>query len=163
MEELAKNKAKKEYMKRLRQVLKSKLNAKNKIQAINAYAIPVISYTGGIIKWRSDELKQINSRTRKIMTMHGALHPRADVDRLYVSRKKGGRGLKDIAEVIQREDRSLSEYVHKNEYDDPLLAVVKTSGAYRRMSDSLEAWQEKTEKDREDRWKQKPLANTQSK
>ena len=27
------------------------------------------------------------------MTMHKALHPRDDVDRLYVSRKEGGRGL----------------------------------------------------------------------
>ena len=27
------------------------------------------------------------------MTMHKALHPRDDVDRLYVSRKEGGRGI----------------------------------------------------------------------
>ena len=27
------------------------------------------------------------------MTMHKALHPGDDVDRLYVSRKEGGRGL----------------------------------------------------------------------
>ena len=31
--------------------------------------------------------------TRKLMTMNKALHPRDDVDRLYVSRKKGGGGL----------------------------------------------------------------------
>ena len=31
-----------------------------------------------------------------IMTLHKALHPRDDVDRLYVSRKEGGRGLTSI-------------------------------------------------------------------
>ena len=35
----------------------------------------------------------ITQRIRKLMTMHKALHPRDDIDRLYVSRKKGGKGL----------------------------------------------------------------------
>ena len=38
----------------------------------------------------------MDQRTRKLMTMHKALHPRDDVDRLYVSRKEGGRGLASI-------------------------------------------------------------------
>ena len=38
--------------------------------------------------WTREELKQIDQRTRKQMTMHKALHPRDDVDRLYVSRKE---------------------------------------------------------------------------
>ena len=44
------------------------------------------------------------------MTMHKALHPRDDVDRLYVSRKEGGRGLASI-EDIQR----LKDYIQKHE------------------------------------------------
>ena len=35
----------------------------------------------------------MDQRTRKLMTMHKALHARDDVDRLYVSRREGGRGL----------------------------------------------------------------------
>ena len=34
------------------------------------------------------------------MTMHKAMHPRDDVDRLYVSRKKGGRGLASIEDSV---------------------------------------------------------------
>ena len=49
------------------------------------------------MKWTREERKQINQRTRKLMTMHKALHPRDDVDRLYVSRKEGGR-LEDYIE-----------------------------------------------------------------
>ena len=34
------------------------------------------------------------------MTMRKALHPRDDVDRLYVSRKEGGRGLASIEDNV---------------------------------------------------------------
>ena len=34
------------------------------------------------------------------MTMHKALHPRDDVDRLYVSRKEGRRELADIEDSV---------------------------------------------------------------
>ena len=35
----------------------------------------------------------MDQRTRKLMTMYKALHPRDDIERMYVSRKEGGRGL----------------------------------------------------------------------
>ena len=38
----------------------------------------------------------MDQRTRKLMTMHKVIHPRDDVDRLYVSRKEGGGGLTSI-------------------------------------------------------------------
>ena len=43
--------------------------------------------------WEANTIKQANisQRTRKPMTMHKALHPRDDVERLYVPRKVGGR------------------------------------------------------------------------
>ncbi len=43
------------------------------------------------LKWTRDELKQMDQRTKKLMTMLKVLHPRDDVDRLYVPRKEGGR------------------------------------------------------------------------
>ena len=42
----------------------------------------------------------MDQRTRNLMTMHKALHPRDDVDRLYVSRKKGGGGLANIKDIV---------------------------------------------------------------
>ena len=38
----------------------------------------------------------MDQRTRKLMIMYKALHPRDDIDRLYVSRKEGGRRLASI-------------------------------------------------------------------
>ena len=48
-------------------------------------------YDARILKWNTDELKSLDKRTRKFMTMHGALHPKCDVDRVYLSREIGGR------------------------------------------------------------------------
>lgn len=156
LDEVAKTNAKKEYKKRIKQVLKSKLYAKNKILAINQYAVPVIAYTGGIIKWRQDELQALNRTTRKTMNMYGALHPRADVDRLYVPRNLGGRGLKDLAETVHSEDRSLAEYIQDNE-DDPVLAVARSGDLYPQKAMRLEEWQKKTTEERCKRWQEKPL------
>jgi len=44
-----KERLKKEYTKRLRMILKSELNAKNKIIAIGALVVPVLKYSFGII------------------------------------------------------------------------------------------------------------------
>ena len=75
------------------------------------YASPIIAYTAGIVDSNNEELRQIDTMTRKQMILHGALHPRADVHRLYVSRTKGGRGLLSISDVVALEKASLAEYV----------------------------------------------------
>ena len=79
-----KNKVISEYKRRLRLVLKSKLNGKNKIKAINTWAVSLLRYGAGIIDWKVDGLKTLDRTTRKTMTMYGAFHPKSDVDRLYV-------------------------------------------------------------------------------
>ena len=48
---LIRNKTKKEYIDRLKRILKTNLTAKNKITAINQLAVPAIQYTFGIIDW----------------------------------------------------------------------------------------------------------------
>ena len=49
-----------------------------------------------IINWRTEEIKKIDRKTRKMLTMYKMHHPKADIDRLYVKRKEGGRGLVQI-------------------------------------------------------------------
>lgn len=84
---------KKEYTRRLRMILSSQLNSKNKVTAINSLAIPILNYSYTIINWTEAEIRQIDRKTRKLFTCHGAHHPKADVDRLYLKRTDGGRGL----------------------------------------------------------------------
>ena len=49
------------------------------------------------------------------MTMHKALHPRYDVDRLYVSRKEGGRGLASVEDSVDASIQRLEDYIQKHE------------------------------------------------
>ena len=88
-----KNKIQKEYLRRTRKLLETKLNCRNLIKGINTWAVPIVRYSGPFLKWTRDELAQIDQRTRKLITMYKALHPRDDVDRLYVPRKEGGEDL----------------------------------------------------------------------
>jgi hypothetical protein len=103
----------KEYTRRLRMILKSELNAKNKITANAALAIPVLRYSFGIINWRLEEIKKIDRKTRKILIMYKMQHPKADIDRLYLKRK-GGRSLSQIKAAYSTKIINIAQYLNKN-------------------------------------------------
>ncbi len=90
----------KEYLRRARKLLKTKISSRSLIKEINIWTVSIVRYLGPSFKRTRDELKQMNQRTRKIMTMHKALHPRDDVDRLYVSRMEGSRGLAGMKDSV---------------------------------------------------------------
>ena len=56
---------KKGYLRRLRKMLKSKLNGGNIIKVINSKAVSLVRYGAGIIEWTKDELREIDRKTRK--------------------------------------------------------------------------------------------------
>ena len=58
-------KATAEYKRRLRLILKSKLNGKNKIPAINNWTVSLLRYGAGIINWKADELKKNGQNDEK--------------------------------------------------------------------------------------------------
>ena len=55
-----KKKVQEEYYKRVRAVLKSKLNGGNVINAINIWAVATVRYGAGIINWNKGELDKID-------------------------------------------------------------------------------------------------------
>ena len=65
----------------------------------NTRVISGMRYVAGILKWNTDELKSIDRRTRTFMAMHGVPHPKSDVDKVYLSKKMLGRGLKVVGYV----------------------------------------------------------------
>jgi hypothetical protein len=87
-----KEKLKKEYVRRLRLIFNTELSAKNKMHKTGSLTIPVLRYSFGIIKWHQGEIRNLDRKIRKMLTIHRQHHPRADMDSLYVSRKEGGRG-----------------------------------------------------------------------
>ena len=61
-----KERLKQEYRRRLRMIMKSELNARNKITATGDLAVPVLRYSFGIINWRIEEIKPIDRKTIKM-------------------------------------------------------------------------------------------------
>ena len=124
-----KEKTTKEYKRRLRLVLKSKLNGRNKIRAINAWTVAIFRYGAGILHWSKSELNALDRKSRKTMTMYGALHPKSDVDRLYMKRKEGGRGLIGVERCVREEENILGFYVVNS--GENLIRGVATAGTIR--------------------------------
>ena len=62
----------KEYLRRNKKLLETKLNTRNLIKGKNSWAVALIRYLGPFLKWPREELKQMDQRSRKLMTMHKA-------------------------------------------------------------------------------------------
>ena len=80
-------------------------------------------YGAGILKWNKDELKSLDRKTKMFMAMHKALHPKSDVDRVYLSREMGGRRLISCEGCVRMEENNLGWHV-RNSFK-PLIEGVK--------------------------------------
>ena len=89
-------KIRKEYKKRIKLVLKSELNARNKIAAINTLTVQVILYSYGAMYWKLDEIQDLDRMTRKQLCMNWMLAKKADVDSIYLPCQEGGSSLMNL-------------------------------------------------------------------
>ena len=100
----------KEYTKRMKKIWTSVLSAYKKHIADNAFAVSVLIPVFVILDWTIQEIEHIDTQTRKILCMTGKFYRNSDVDRLYLQRKRGCRGLKSIR--IAYESRMVSIRQH---------------------------------------------------
>ena len=105
----------KEYIKKLKAISKSKLISGNTLKAINPRAVPVIRYSVGIVDWKNSELHNVDRKTRKVLNMYQALHPSSNISRLYLPRSEGGEGLLSLEEWVNAEKMSPGQYLKMNE------------------------------------------------
>ena len=151
LEEKMKLNVLKEYIRRLKKILKSKLKGENLVRRVNAWAVSLLRSTAAFFSWRKSELEAIDRKTRKLFPIYGVLQPKSDVDRLYLPRKEGGRGLISIKDCVELAIRGLEMYVHgceerliqaaRGDKIDGLEAesVLKRSKKEKRLED----WEEK--------------------
>ena len=105
-----KEKVKVEYPRRVRKVLKTKLNGANIIKGIKIWEMSLLRYSAAFIDWNWTELTQRDRRTRKLMTADNALHPKINVNRLYIPSKEGGRALQGVKEMVKVKYLGLENY-----------------------------------------------------
>ena len=106
-----KEKIRKECYRRVRAILKTELNSANRIEAINTLAIPVVTYSLNIINWTLPDIRKIDTKIRKLLTVNRMHHPKADIDRLYVPRADGGRGMIQLELTFKTTTIGLHKYL----------------------------------------------------
>ena len=88
--------------------------------------------------------------------MNKELHPSSDVARIYVPKKKGGRGLISCESCVGREENNLSCYVRNSE--EELLRKVGDSNLVN-ISEAVDPKEYKVNKakQKENEWKQERM------
>ena len=153
-----KDKVGKEYKRRVRKILETKLNGGNIIKAINTWAIPILRYSAAFLDWTISDLKEMDKRTRKLMTMHNALHPRSNVDRLYIPRSEGGRGLLSVEGSVNLAKLGLQGYVKMSE--ERLISAAKGADEATDWEATIESkcgFKNRKKRERQNNWKGKML------
>ena len=95
--------------------MKSKLNDGNLVCGVNTWAVSLLRHSAAFVSWRKSEQQATDRKTRKLFIIYGALHPKSDVDRLYIPRKEGGRGLIYTENCVELVIRGLAMCVHGSE------------------------------------------------
>ena len=99
-----------EYFCRLRKILKST----NLITAINTWVIPAISYGFSVINWTKTYLNTIDTKIRNLMRKSHIVYNKTNVERLYLPRNEGGRGLISLWKHYQKTIVNVVHYLHRN-------------------------------------------------
>ncbi|KAL1447790.1 hypothetical protein WDU94_009835 [Cyamophila willieti] len=123
----------------------------------------------------------MDTKTRKQMTIHGALHPRADVDRLYIPRKNGGRGMisietshtialeglnnylkikekdKYLSMVYRQNRKPIEKQGQKNSFQDKIEDTNSTEPETKRVKIIKERLKEHMRQEQLEKWKEKKM------
>ena len=103
-------------------------------------------YGAGVVSWTKMELQNVDRKTRKLMILYGMLHPRGDVDRLYVPKEIGRRRLMGVEDFVwlEQNERLMEEVIPEG---------VLGSGKYQPPKEV----KNRNGKKRFESWKSKPL------
>jgi len=109
------------YTKRLNKIWAPAFSAKHKVHATNTWAVVVLWYFFCRVKWPEGELERLDQLTRRALRRHKAHHTGASLERLYLSRHSGGRGLVNLRDTWEREDVSSVLYLGRAAGADELI------------------------------------------
>ncbi|KAL1448377.1 hypothetical protein WDU94_008928 [Cyamophila willieti] len=113
-----------EFMSRVRKICLTDLQSKNLTKSLNTLAIPVLTYSFGIIKWSDTDLESLMRKMRVELTRHRKHHPKASTLRLTLPRREGGRGVIDIKNLHNGQVGILRKYFHQRKEGSALHEIV---------------------------------------
>ena len=68
-------------------------------------------HASGIIEWKKQELQLLDRKKRKMLTVCGASHPKADLDKLHIRRSRRNHRLISVEVNVVLEMSSLNNYL----------------------------------------------------
>ena len=68
-------------------------------------------HASGLIEWKKQELQLLDRKKRKMLTVCGASHPKADLDKLHIRRSRGNDRLISVEVNVVLEMSSLNNYL----------------------------------------------------
>ena len=96
----------------------------------------------------------MDRKTRKLSTIHGALHPRSNVSCLYLPRREGGHGLISVEDAINIEERNINVYVCQSQ-ERLMIAAWKRKNV--NEIETPKEYKEKMKRKRTEDWSGKQL------
>ena len=114
----------KEYYRRVKKLLETKVNSVNDFKAINTWEVSVVTYSVVFLRGSRVQLQEID-REKKWLTMQNGFRPKkSNVDWLYLPMGEGGRGLIGVHKNVEIVISGLQNYVRNNK--DTLLIAACT-------------------------------------
>ena len=136
--DVSKERILKEYYRRVKAIWRSTLNVRNKSIVHNSFALSLLIPTVGILDWTIQEIVEIDRRARQILCMAGSFPRNSDVNRLYVKRTEGGRGLKSFNDSFKTRVVALNRHISRDRERNHLLHNVHRHEEQRLMRTAKE-------------------------
>ena len=109
-----KRQVEKEYITRTREVLRSEIGVRKKVEAQNVWGVGVLRYSLGTSDWARSNMRELDRTTRRILRQNEVHQYGASVARLYLPRAEGGRGLVCLEHSWETETLAAVIYLHDN-------------------------------------------------
>ena len=113
----------KEFLRRMSFIWSSPLSDHNRVTASNQFALPVLGHLMWTQQWPVTELKKLDREACKIVVENDGKHPSGSTAILYMSREKGGRGLRSVEEEFKVTKIKAAVKLCRN--GDPAMAMVR--------------------------------------
>ena len=105
-----------------------------------------------VVDWTMEEMASMDRRSRKILAMSDCAHTRSNVERLYLPRKEGGRGLIGIKECVRKERKTLYGYLREST-EWMLLSALKEEVVVKK--ENLQDYERRIKEEKVKNWKEK--------
>ena len=115
-----------EYLRRVKAIWSTELSARHKVNATNTWAVALFRYSFPSVRWYRTALMILDRDTRSVLRGFQSHHRNAALERVYLPRREGGRGLHRLSHVWEREVVSAALYlVRRADCDEHLRAVYQ--------------------------------------